>query len=236
MYLKSFKPITNSLRNKLILMKQKINFQFFKYLKISLIRKSYKSFNKYIVINNQPLKLILPGKIISLIKSNFSSNFLILFQFLNGCFSFFPSTINQSFLFKNLYSSSEIGSICKLKYLRNNTTIHNIFNKNNTKMTIAKAAGTSGQFLKISQLKNQFCFIKLPSKKTKLFSINIFTFLGRADNIWHKFEKFGKAGYNKYFYFKPKVRGEAKNAVDHPHGGRTRGGRPKHTPWGWVIH
>ena len=29
-----------------------------------------------------------------------------------------------------------------------------------------------------------------------------------------------------------RVRGEAMNPVDHPHGGRTRGGRQEVTPWG----
>ena len=30
----------------------------------------------------------------------------------------------------------------------------------------------------------------------------------------------------------PKVRGEVMNPVDHPHGGRTRGGRNVVSPWG----
>jgi large subunit ribosomal protein L2 len=32
--------------------------------------------------------------------------------------------------------------------------------------------------------------------------------------------------------YRPSVRGVAMNPVDHPHGGRTNGGRPSVTPWG----
>lgn len=40
-----------------------------------------------------------------------------------------------------------------------------------------------------------------------------------------------KAGTNRRLGWRPTVRGEAMNPVDHPHGGRTRGGRPEVTPW-----
>ena len=41
----------------------------------------------------------------------------------------------------------------------------------------------------------------------------------------------GKAGTNRRRGWRPTVRGEAMNPIDHPHGGRTRGGRPEVTPW-----
>jgi large subunit ribosomal protein L2 len=42
----------------------------------------------------------------------------------------------------------------------------------------------------------------------------------------------GKAGRNRLLGKRPTVRGVAMNPVDHPHGGRTNGGRPSVTPWG----
>jgi large subunit ribosomal protein L2 len=42
----------------------------------------------------------------------------------------------------------------------------------------------------------------------------------------------GKAGKMRYRGIRPSVRGIAMNPVDHPHGGRTNGGRPSVTPWG----
>lgn len=41
----------------------------------------------------------------------------------------------------------------------------------------------------------------------------------------------GKAGSNRRRGWRPTVRGEAMNPIDHPHGGRTRGGRAEVTPW-----
>lgn len=45
------------------------------------------------------------------------------------------------------------------------------------------------------------------------------------------FVRHKKAGTNRRLGWRPTVRGEAMNPVDHPHGGRTRGGRPEVTPW-----
>jgi large subunit ribosomal protein L2 len=45
----------------------------------------------------------------------------------------------------------------------------------------------------------------------------------------------GKAGKSRWKGKRPKVRGVAKNPVDHPHGGghgKTSGGRPSVTPYG----
>jgi len=42
----------------------------------------------------------------------------------------------------------------------------------------------------------------------------------------------GKAGKTRWMGRRPKVRGEVMNPVDHPHGGRTRGGRNVVSPWG----
>lgn len=47
----------------------------------------------------------------------------------------------------------------------------------------------------------------------------------------HNKAKLGKAGRSRWLGRRPHVRGEAMNPVDHPHGGRTRGGRPELTPW-----
>jgi large subunit ribosomal protein L2 len=41
-----------------------------------------------------------------------------------------------------------------------------------------------------------------------------------------------KSGFWRQKGFKPKVRGVAKNPVDHPHGGRTKAIRYPRTPWG----
>ena len=42
----------------------------------------------------------------------------------------------------------------------------------------------------------------------------------------------GKAGRSRWLGIRPHTRGIAKNPVDHPHGGRTKGGKHWVTPWG----
>lgn len=44
-----------------------------------------------------------------------------------------------------------------------------------------------------------------------------------------------KAGDNRHRGKRPTVRGIAMNPVDHPHGGRTNGGRPSVSPWGHLT-
>lgn len=56
--------------------------------------------------------------------------------------------------------------------------------------------------------------------------------LGQVGGQEHRMESRGKAGRNRNRGIRPTVRGEAMNPIDHPHGGRTRGGRPELTPWG----
>jgi len=51
--------------------------------------------------------------------------------------------------------------------------------------------------------------------------------LGRNSQIDHKYKIFGKAGFNKILGKKSKVRGVARNPVDHPHGGRTKTNKPE---------
>jgi large subunit ribosomal protein L2 len=56
--------------------------------------------------------------------------------------------------------------------------------------------------------------------------------IGEVGNAEHELISHGKAGKSRWLGKRPKVRGEVMNPVDHPHGGRTRGGRNVVSPWG----
>ena len=79
------------------------------------------------------------------------------------------------------------------------------------------------------------CKIRLPSGKIKNFLITSFVTLGLVSNLNHSSTVLGKAGKNRKLGKRPKVRGVAMNPVDHPHGGRTNGGRPSVSPWGKLT-
>lgn len=94
-----------------------------------------------------------------------------------------------------------------------------------------RSSGTISKILKIDR-KNDVSLIRLPSGRSKLFSIYSFASLGRV--LFKENRNFlnSKAGYWRGFGFKPTVRGVAMNPVDHPHGGRTNSIRYPRTPWG----
>jgi large subunit ribosomal protein L2 len=107
--------------------------------------------------------------------------------------------------------------------------IHSLsFNKKLNSIYI-KSAGTFGQLI---QKNNFFCKIKLPSSKIIEVSNSAFATIGIVSNSQHSNVVLGKAGRNRNKGIRPSVRGIAMNPVDHPHGGRTNGGRPSVTPWG----
>ncbi len=74
--------------------------------------------------------------------------------------------------------------------------------------------------------------IKLPSGEMRLFALDCRATVGTVSNQLQGMTNKGKAGTNRNRGRRPKVRGIAMNPVDHPHGGRTNGGRPSCSPWG----
>lgn len=93
---------------------------------------------------------------------------------------------------------------------------------------LVRAAGTQGQVISTGS----FVKIKMPSNKVIAVSLKSFACLGRVANEKSYLVRLGKAGVSRLMGRRPYVRGIAMNPVDHPHGGRTNGGRPSVTPWG----
>jgi large subunit ribosomal protein L2 len=62
--------------------------------------------------------------------------------------------------------------------------------------------------------------------------------IGQLSNEQHKNRNLGKAGASSWIGRRPITRGVARNPVDHPMGGgegKTSGGRPSTSPWGWYT-
>jgi large subunit ribosomal protein L2 len=71
-----------------------------------------------------------------------------------------------------------------------------------------------------------------PTGELRAFPEDCRATVGTVSNHLQGMINLGKAGANRARGRRPKVRGIAMNPVDHPHGGRTNGGRPSCTPWG----
>jgi large subunit ribosomal protein L2 len=89
---------------------------------------------------------------------------------------------------------------------------------------IARSAGCFGVVL--SKFKKNTICLRLPSGEERALKGTNSAVLGVISNIQKKYEKKKKASENIFLGKKPKVRGVAKNCVDHPHGG----GRGKTSP------
>ena len=130
--------------------------------------------------------------------------------------------------------NSEIksGNCLALKDIPLGTLIHNIELKPGKGGQLVRSAGTSAQVMAKDE---KFCHIRLPSGEVRLISVRCRATIGQIGNIEHETITIGKAGRSRWLGRRPKVRGVAKNPVDHPHGGgeaRSTPGRPVTTPWG----
>lgn len=74
--------------------------------------------------------------------------------------------------------------------------------------------------------------VRLPSGEVRLIPLQCSASVGSVSNPLNRNRVWGKAGWKRLRGIRPTVRGIAMNPVDHPHGGRTNGGRPSCSPWG----
>jgi large subunit ribosomal protein L2 len=158
-------------------------------------------------------------------------------------------TLNFDFYSKFFFFSTAIQStfpgsiyICQKKklelYFGNRSTLINfpigalISNISKTPLAyeLAKYCRAAGTYCQIIQKQKQKIQIRLPSGKFVLTSSSLFATFGRVSNIKKNLVILGKAGRNRLKGIRPHVRGVAMNPVDHPHGGRTNGGRLSVTP------
>ena len=98
---------------------------------------------------------------------------------------------------------------------------------------LARSAGTFAQIL---GKKDGKVSIQLASGLIRLLNERCIATLGKVSNPEYFNYIAGKAGINRWLGYRPTVKGEAMNPIDHPHGGRTRGGRIPVTPWGKITH
>ena len=95
----------------------------------------------------------------------------------------------------------------------------------------AKIARAAGSFVKLAGKECGMAVLKLSSGETRLVPLACMATIGIVSNVQYQNIKLGKAGRKRWFGFRPHTRGECMNPVDHPLGGRTRGGHPC-SPWG----
>ena len=109
------------------------------------------------------------------------------------------------------------------------TDVHNVELKIGKGGQLCRSAGMSAQ---VVAKEGDYVTVRMPSTEMRLVHGRCMATIGVVGNEEHELVSWGKAGKARWKGRRPRVRGEVMNPVDHPHGGRTRGGRNVVDPWG----
>src|SRR5215216_4188591 len=126
-------------------------------------------------------------------------------------------------------SDVRIGNAMPLREVPLGTAVHNVELKPGKGGQLARSAGTS---LVVMAKEGDYVTLRMASTEMRLVHASCLATIGEVGNAEHELLSHGKAGKTRWLGRRPKVRGEVMNPVDHPHGGRTRGGRNVVSPWG----
>jgi len=83
----------------------------------------------------------------------------------------------------------------------------------------ARLARGAGNYAEVVAHDGGYTQIKLPSTEIRRVISTAWASIGEVSNEEHRLVDIGKAGRARHMGLRPKTRGSAKNAVDHPHGG-----------------
>lgn len=250
MFLKVYKPINSSLRFKVSVDKKKIFLKKFKQLffkkrrnnsgrnntgQITIRHKGSGNFNY--IRNVDWLRLYTSkNNFIGYDFDNKHTAFFSLIKYLNGNFKYVLAAndlkINQQILTTFNCEYKKLGDTLPIGWIQNGSLICNLENKVGYGGNLIRAAGTYGVVI---YHREDSVLVKLPSKQKKYFSKYCFATIGRVSNILHFLTNDGNAGTVRKKNIRPTVRGETMNPIDHPMGGRTRGGKPTKNPWGKIV-
>ena len=125
-------------------------------------------------------------------------------------------------------SNPSISQICQLSHMAEVSNVES-FSGHGSKYV--RSSGTRAILISFN-MENHTALLQMPSGASKSFSIYSLALIGpSALKVRRQFRN-TKSGYWRSIGHKPKVRGVARNPVDHPHGGRTKSIRYPRTPWG----
>jgi large subunit ribosomal protein L2 len=124
------------------------------------------------------------------------------------------------------------GNAAPLRTIPIGTILHNVELKPGKGGQLARSAGTYAQLVGRD---SDYAQIRLMSGEIRRVRQECMASIGAVSNPDNQNTNLGKAGRKRWLGRRPTVRGVAMNPVDHPHGGgegRTSGGRHPVTPWG----
>ncbi|MBL8986260.1 MAG: 50S ribosomal protein L2 [Gemmatimonadetes bacterium] len=129
-------------------------------------------------------------------------------------------------------TDARLGNALPLGEIPLGTNVHNIELKIGKGGSIARSAG---QYAQVVAREGEYVTVRLKSGEMRMINARCLATIGEVGNAEHELISLGKAGKTRWLGRRSKVRGVAKNPVDHPLGGgegKSSGGRPPVSPWG----
>jgi large subunit ribosomal protein L2 len=163
---------------------------------------------------------------------------LALLLYTNGFVTYVPAVKNVNIgsyvVSVGANNASELfrpGTSCLLRDVKPGLRISNVELYPGFGAAIARAGGLFAILLRKYE---KVALLKLSSGEFRFFSLSCRCAIGELlpPNIS---KAASKAGHNRWYGWRPVVRGRAMNPVDHPHGGRTNGGIVPTTPWARQV-
>ena len=169
----------------------------------------------------------------------FSNKLLVLVVFSSGAHTYFPATdLTKIFSFLTFRRSrirslkrSRISHYSLLHFVGSFRKVSNIELKPGIGVQYVRSAGCFAKVTKFDKI-NHTALVKLPSGVRKFFSMYSIATVGSCALKLKRKLLNTKSGFWRSYGVKSKVRGVARNPVDHPHGGRTKSIKYPRTPWG----
>lgn len=189
----------------------------------------------YRIIDFKRRKLDVVGKVERLEYDPNRTSFIALINYADGeqAYIIAPQRLNVG---DEVVSGAQVdvkpGNAMPLSAIPVGTIVHNVEMKIGKGGSIARSAGTYAQIVGRDQ---GYVIVRLNSGEQRLIHGQCFGTVGAVSNPDHMNTSIGKAGRQRWLGRRPHNRGVVMNPVDHPHGGgegRTSGGRHPVTPWG----
>ena len=251
MGIKTFKPVTPSLRNTTTLTNEEITKKSPEKSLLTVLKKNSGRNNqgkitvrhqgggsrrKYRVIDFKRNKVDMEATVIGVeYDPNRTSN-IALIEYEDGERAYIIAPLGLKDGDKVLASDKadiKPGNCLPISSIPVGTLIYNIELHKGKGAQLVRSAGMSAQLM---AKEDKYAHVRMPSGEMRLILTDCRACIGQVGNLDHENVSLGKAGRTRHMGIRPSVRGAVMNPCDHPHGGGEGKAPVGHagplTPWG----
>ena len=251
MGIKSFKPVTPSLRNTTMLTNEEITKKSPEKALLTVVKKNAGRNNqgkitvrhqgggsrrKYRVIDFKRNKVDMEATVIGIeYDPNRTAN-IALIEYEDGTRAYIIAPLGLKDGDKVISSSKadiKPGNCMPISAIPVGTMIYNIELHKGKGAQLVRSAGMSAQLMAKEE---KYAHVRMPSGEMRLILTDCRACIGQVGNLDHENVSLGKAGRTRNMGIRPSVRGSVMNPCDHPHGGGEGRAPVGHagplTPWG----